>query len=100
MSVDAAAVIEYIGGNESDESFVTQCIAVASLTIEHLVADRAPGEIKDRAILELSSELFHRKSAPQGVAQFQTFDGSVIRIARDPATGIYPLLRPYMGWVA
>jgi hypothetical protein len=45
-----------------------------------------------------ASELFHRRSAPNGVAQFASFDGSPIRVAKDPMNAVYPLLMPYTGY--
>lgn len=86
----------YIGTTEDVDVFID----VATLQITRLVADRAPEPIFNQAVVELSSELFHRKSAPNGIAQFNTFDGSAIRVARDPMTIVYPMLRPYMGWAA
>jgi hypothetical protein len=51
-----------------------------------------------RAKIECGSELFHRRSAPNGIAQFATLDGgSAVRVARDPMIGAYPLLTPYVG---
>jgi len=44
-----------------------------------------------------NSELFHRRSAPMGVSQFASADGSAVRVARDPLLGVYPLIRPYVG---
>ena len=49
-----------------------------------------------RAYLECGSELYHRRSAPNGIAQFTSYDGSPMRIARDPMTPVYALLRRYI----
>jgi hypothetical protein len=57
-----------------------------------------PVAIKDQSILIASSELFHRRSAPNGVAQFASFDGAPIRVAKDPMNAVYPLLMPYTGY--
>jgi hypothetical protein len=56
-----------------------------------------PANILTRATLEVGSELYHRRSAPNGIAQFSTFDGTPIRVARDPMIGAYPLLNRYVG---
>jgi len=54
--------------------------------------------VLERAYLEVGSELFHRRSAPNGVMQFTTLDGSAIRVARDPMVGAYPLLKRFVGF--
>jgi len=51
-----------------------------------------------RARIECGSELFHRRSAPNGIAQFATLDGgSAVRVARDPMIAAYPILTPWVG---
>lgn len=92
----------YVGADSSDTAYVEQCWGEAlSLvtayvgTIDPVVA--IPDEILDRAYLEVGSELYHRRQAPNGVAQFSTFDGAPIRVARDPMVGAYPLLQRYLG---
>jgi hypothetical protein len=57
-----------------------------------------PVALRDQAILIASSELFHRRSAPNGVAQFASFDGAPIRVAKDPMNAVYPLLQRYVGY--
>jgi hypothetical protein len=55
-------------------------------------------DILNRAKIECGSELYHRRSAPNGVAQFATLDGgSAVRVARDPMIAAYPILVPYVG---
>jgi hypothetical protein len=49
-----------------------------------------------RCYLEVGSELFHRRNAPMGVAQYATYDGAPANTARDPLVGVYPLLNRYM----
>ena len=53
--------------------------------------------VQERAVLEVGSELFHRRNAPNGVAQFAALDGAPIRVARDPMVAARPLLSPYLG---
>jgi hypothetical protein len=70
----------------------------------HALVDRyqgeaeVPSDLHRQAILICASELFHRRSAPNGVAQFASFDGSPIRVAKDPMNAVYPLLMPYTGY--
>lgn len=100
--MDATNLAEYVGAHESDAAYVEQCwdeadsLVTAYLgSIDPVIA--VPLAIQDRAILEVGSELYHRRNAPNGVAQFSTFDGAPVRVARDPMLGAYPLLQRYIG---
>jgi hypothetical protein len=44
----------------------------------------------------VASELFHRRNAPNGIAQFASMDGTAMRVSRDPLTSTYPLLNRYV----
>jgi len=51
----------------------------------------------DNAYLQVGSELFHRRNAPSGIAQFSSLDGtSPVRVAKDPMTSVYPLLNRWV----
>ena len=80
-----------------DAAFIEACAdeAVAMVTAYVGVGDYVPQAILQRAYLEVGSELYNRRSAPNGISQFASPDGSVIRVARDPMVGAYPLLRPF-----
>lgn len=91
----------YVGAPESDAIYVEQCWDEATALVTAYVGTIdpvfvIPDEIRDRATLEVGSELYHRRQAPNGVAQFSTIDGSPIRVARDPMVGAYPLLNRYI----
>ena len=91
-------------GEPVDDAYVIQCWAQATALVSQYVEGSIvvtdpvaiPLEIVDRATLECSSELYHRRNAPNGVAQFATFDGPPIRVARDPMVGAYPILNRYL----
>ena len=56
-----------------------------------------PEAVLRRAILEVGSELFHRRQAPNGFPQFATPDGGQAqRIARDPMVAARPILAPFL----
>jgi hypothetical protein len=100
--MDYTNLESYVGADSSDSAYVEQCWAEAlSLvsvyvgTITPVVA--IPTEILDRAALEVGSELYHRRQAPNGVSQFASFDGAPIRVARDPMLSAYPILQRYLG---
>jgi predicted Zn-dependent peptidase len=87
----------YVGASTSDISYVTDCFDEATaLVIQFVGKSYVPKSIVDRAVLEVGSELYHRRSAPNGIAQFGALDGAPIRVARDPMVGAYPLLQRYM----
>ena len=89
----------YVGAGTADAEFVAACEAEATALVGAYVGTAlVPYEVLGRAVLEVGSELFHRRSAPNGVAQFGTLDGAApIRVARDPMVGAYPLLARYVG---
>jgi hypothetical protein len=96
MSVTVEQFQQYVGTNE-DSDFLTGCLTSGATLVANFIGEAdVPTEIVDQAVLLAASELFHRRSAPNGVAQFATMDGSSpIRVARDPMVAVYPLLQPF-----
>lgn len=95
--MDATDLATYVGATEADEAFTEQCWDEAYALVSAFVGDaEIPQEVGDRAVLETASELFHRRNAPNGIAQFAAFDGSAVRVARDPMTPAYPILARVM----
>lgn len=95
----AADLTAYVGAPPSDDAFVGACwVTAVELVTRYVGGATVPGEITDRATLEVGSELFHRRQAPNGIAQFASPDGgAAVRVARDPMVAAYPLLAPYVG---
>lgn len=89
----------YVGAPESDNAFVNDCWSEATALVVNFVGTATVNaDILQRAKIECGSELYHRRSAPNGIAQFATLDGgSAVRVARDPMIAAYPLLVPYVG---
>lgn len=98
MSVTLVEFQAYIGTDET--SFPQECLTSGIALVERYIGEvtTVPAEVKDQAIYIASSELYHRRSAPQGVAQFASMDGTPVRVARDPMIAVYPLLQPYCGF--
>ncbi len=98
MAVSLAEFQAYVGTDES--TFPQECLTAGISLVERYIGDvdTVPADIKDQAVYITASELFHRRSAPNGIAQFASMDGSPIRVARDPMTAVYPLLLPYVGF--
>jgi hypothetical protein len=97
MSVTVAEFREYVGTSEVS-SFVDECLSSAVALVENYIGTQTvPSVVKDQAILLCASELFHRRSAPNGIAQFASMDGSSpMRVAKDPMTAVYSLLLPFV----
>lgn len=94
----AVSLSDYVGAGVDQTALVSACSEeAAALVARYIGTATVPNAVKDRAELEVGSELFHRQSAPNGIAQFQTLDASPVRVARDPMVGAYPLLAPFVG---
>lgn len=99
----ASNLQEYVGAAAATP-FIERCwYEACELVNAHLGGlERAealvPQRILDRAYLEVGSELFHRKNSPSGIqAQYATPDTVAPRLARDPMTGVYPILAKFTG---
>lgn len=98
MAVTLEEFQAYIGTDET--TFAQECLDSGLALVVRYIGDvdTVPAAIKDQGTLICASELFHRRSAPQGVAQFASMDGTPVRVARDPMIAVYPLLQPYCGY--
>jgi hypothetical protein len=99
MSVTLAELQAYIGTEETGD-FIQGCLDSGIALVAKYVGDveGVPATISDQAVLICASELFHRRSAPQGIAQFASMDGSPMRVAKDPMGAVYPLLLPWVNY--
>lgn len=99
MAVTLAELQAYIGTDETGD-FITTCLTAGTKLVEKYIGDivSVPESIKDQSVLIASSELFHRRSAPNGIAQFASMDGQPVRVGKDPLAAVYPLLQPFVGW--
>lgn len=97
--VDAAALSDYVGASSNDATYVASCFAEAKELVDGYIGTATvPASTLGRAYLEAGSELFHRRQAPNGIAQFATAEGaSPVRVARDPLVGVYPLVSRFVG---
>ena len=97
MAVTVAQLQAYVGTKETGD-FIEGCLATGKVLVANYIGTKpVPTTISDQAVLTVSSELFHRRSAPNGIAQFADFGGQAVRVARDPMTSVYPLLLPFVG---
>ena len=91
-------LLDYVGGQESDRDYIEKCLAQAMMLVNAycIRTPEIPEEILDNAYLQVGSELFNRKNAPSGIAQFSSFDGTPVRVAKDPLTSSYALLNRWV----
>ncbi|NTW39350.1 MAG: hypothetical protein HGA44_05575 [Cellulomonadaceae bacterium] len=95
--VSLATYVDHTGVLTDADPFVVQCWAEAGALVGAYVGTATlPQAVLHRARLEVGSELFHRRQAPNGVAQFAALDGAPVRVARDPMVGAYPILNRYV----
>jgi hypothetical protein len=86
-----------IGG--VDENFIqNHCWNPAVSLVDQFIGTvtTVPAAVRTRAIMECGAELYNRRSAPGGIAQFASFDQAPMRIARDSMTRSYDLLSPFV----
>lgn len=85
--------------SQDDGEYITACVVEAMELVNHEIGDATtvPDPVADRAVIEVGSELYNRRSAPNGISQFASPDGGAVRIARDPMVAARPLLAPYLG---
>lgn len=97
--MSAANLQTFVGASDAKLPFVTQCFDEATVLVtDHIgVTETVPVVIKDRAVLEVGAELYHRQATKNGIAQFATTDGAPVRVARDPMVAARPILAPYLG---
>jgi hypothetical protein len=87
----------YVGASSTDDAYVEECWDTSKdLVASYIASTKVPVGVLKRCYLEVGSELFNRRNAPMGVAQYATYDGAPLNTARDPLVGVYPLLNRYM----
>jgi hypothetical protein len=88
---------QMVGSDSTDDVYVQNCWDTATALVEEFIGgEYVPTSIRDRAVLNVGSELYHQRNAPNGLAQFASFETAPVRIARDPMTAAYPLLNRWV----
>ena len=97
MAVTLAQFKEYVGTKDATD-FPQSCLSSGHALVTRYVGKvtTVPQEIFDQAVLMVSSELFHRRNAPNGISQFADLGGGAIRVGKDPMAPAYMLLLPYV----
>ena len=95
QNVTLADFQSYLGTDETGD-FISSALTAGHAMVDKFQGDATvPGEVHRQAILMCSSEIFLRRSSPQGVTQFASMDGNPVRAAKDPMNAARELLRPY-----
>jgi hypothetical protein len=98
MSVTVEQLQTYVGTKETG-TFIDGCLSSANIMVANKIgAKPVPTSVIDQCVLTVASELFHRRSAPNGVAQFADIGGNAVRVSRDPLTSIHHILLPFIGY--
>lgn len=97
--ISAADLAAFVGAPTSD-AYLTTCVEEAAEMVKHAIGGaHVPEEIKRIAEREVAADIYHRRSARNGVAGFDDSDiaPAPVRINRDPMVAARPILRPYLG---
>lgn len=89
----------YLGTDETGD-FITMCLSSGHALVDKYEGsvDTVPEDVHKQAVLIAASELYHRRSSPNGIAQFASMDGQPIRMGKDPLSAVYPLLLPWVDY--
>lgn len=92
---------DYVGTKDASD-FPQLCLDAGNALVTRLIgeAENVPDDIHKQAILIASSEMFHRRSAPNGISQFADASGQAVRVGKDPLSAVYPLVLPFIGYGA
>ncbi len=99
MGADLTARLAAYVGDVPVDQYLTNCLTEGRALVDSQVGSATvPDDVRDRAVLEVAAELYHRRSAPNGIKNFADgFDGTAaIRVARDALVAARPLLAPYL----
>ena len=98
---DIQRLREYVGApsSTSDDSLAIAWDRASGLVAKFIKDHEAdvPAIEVTGSTLEVASELFHRRNAPNGISQFADGQGNPVRVARDPMVAAYKTLSPYIG---
>ena len=98
LTISLADFQAYVGTDETGD-FINSCLTAGHALVDDYQGEATvPNQVHIQAVLITASELFHRRSAPNGVSQFASFDGAPVRVAKDPMNAVYPLLLRYVGF--
>jgi len=91
---------EYVTATgEGDLENLKKALPEARELVENWIGEpitKVPESIRNRAIIEVTAELFYRKNSRNGVSEFAGTDMQPFRIRKDPMAAAYPILKQYI----
>lgn len=88
-------------GQEPKTAFIHECATEAVDIIEHYTVGTkgVPESVLIRAAIEVAADLYHRRTARNGIAGFEDSElgAAPMRINRDPLAAARPILAPFLG---
>ena len=82
-------------------AIVHECATEAVDIVEHYTAGTRgiPESVLIRAAIEVAADLYHRRTARNGIAGFEDSElgAAPMRINRDPLAAARPILAPFLG---
>lgn len=83
--------------SSADVAHIQACLDEAVALVDNECGTTSiPEVVLHRAYIEVGSELYNRRAAPNGISQFTSGDGGAIRVARDPMVAARPILAPFL----
>lgn len=105
MDMEEAAVTALVqrvakhAKTSTNDDYVRECTEQGiALVDKHIGAVKVPPAMYERAVIETAADLFWRRNAQSGIAQFQSGEGlELMRIGADPLHAARIILRPWTG---
>lgn len=95
----ASRVSVHVKQGATASDYVENCTTEAhDLVLAHVGNSKVPERVFERAIVEVAADLYYRRNAVNGLAQFdngETLD--VLRIGQDPLRPARAMLKPFLG---
>lgn len=95
----AAQLAAYAGAPVTATDSLDAALAAALELVSRFVGSATvPAPVLHSAILDVASDLWHRRQHHNGIVTFDTPEGvTPWRVNRDPMASAYPILRPFVG---
>jgi hypothetical protein len=93
MTVEVADLRHYVGAPSSDDAFLERVLGEAEATMTAYAGTTPiPQTVWDGCLVQVASELYHRRNAPSGITQFVSMDGTGMRMSLDVMKSVYAIL--------
>lgn len=90
-----AELSEYVGAGASDAAQLGANLATAVELVTMAIGSASvPAPVQREAVMQTAAAIFHRRQAPNGIADFG--EAGPVRVSRDPMLAARPILAPYI----